>query len=318
VEPQPGEGTIYYLAMIGNNVWEVYAAQTFERYAKELGYEFKAINAENSADNQVNQLNSIMSLKPKAVMLKSVDVTLIADTAQKAVESGVPVITFDGSISTGKISLNVDVGLVKYGRQAGEEILKYLKEKYGSEKGKVLNLMGDVSVPYSPLMSQGFHEIMDQYPEITVIDKDTVGWEITAAANIAADQLTVNPDIDAMFVHTDSRFPGVVSVLEEKGYKPGDVYLIGVDGDPTALKLIRDGWVNATITPPMNQYVFGCYTFLDQISAGETLKEGKYDIEGVVGEIIQEELSPKLVIPGILITTENVDDPSLWGNAEIQ
>ena len=318
VAPQPGTGTVYYLAMIGNNVWEVYAAQTFERYAKELGYEFKAINAENSADNQVNQLSSIMALKPKAVFLKSVDTTLIADTAQEAVAAGVPVVTFDGSISTTKISLNVDVGLVKYGQQAGEEILKYLVEKNGTEKGKVLNLMGDVSVPYSPLMSQGFHEVLDKFPEITIIDKDTVGWEITAAANIAADQLTVNPDIDAIFVHTDSRFPGVVSVLEEKGYKPGDVYLIGVDGDPTALKLIRDGWVNATITPPMNQYVFGCYTFIDQLSAGETLQPGKYDVDGVIGELVMEELSPKLIIPGILVTTANVDDPALWGNAEIQ
>jgi ribose transport system substrate-binding protein len=318
VVPQKGTGTVYYLAMIGNNVWEVYAANTFEKYAKDLGYEFKALNAENSADNQVNQLSTIIPLKPKAVFLKSVDTSLIADTAQQAVEAGIPVCTFDGSISTAKISLNVDVGLVKYGQQAGEEILKYLKEKYGTEKGKVLNLMGDVSVPYSPLMSQGFHEVLDKYSEITVIDKDTVGWEITAAANVASDQLTVNPDIDAMFVHTDSRFPGVVSVLEEKGYKKGAVYLIGVDGDPTALKLIRDGWVNATITPPMNQYIFGCYTFLDQLSAGETLKPGKYDIDGVIGELVMEELSPKLIIPGILITPTNVDDPTLWGNAEIK
>jgi ribose transport system substrate-binding protein len=318
VVPEKGTGTVYYLAMIGNNVWEVYAAQTFEKYAKELGYEFKALNAENSADNQVNQLSSVIPLKPKAVFLKSVDTSLIGDTAQQAVEAGIPVCTFDGSISNSKVSLNVDVGLVKYGQQAAEEILKYLKEKNGSEKGKVLNLMGDVSVPYSPLMSKGFHEVLDKYPDITIIDKDTVGWEITAAANVASDQLTVNPDIDAMFVHTDSRFPGVVSVLEEKGFKKGDVYLIGVDGDPTALKLIRDGWVNATITPPMNQYVFGCYTFLDQLSAGETLKPGKYDIDGVTAELVNEELSPKLIIPGILVTPTNVDDPTLWGNAEIK
>jgi len=159
---------------------------------------------------------------------------------------------------------------------------------------------------------------MDQYPDITVIDKDTKGWEMTEAANVAADQLTVNPDIDAMFVHTDSRFPGVVSVLEEKGKKKGDVYLIGVDGDPSALKLIREGWVNATITPPMNEYVLGAYAFLDKIIAGEQLTPGKYDINGVIGEIVQEDVGPKLIIPGILITTANVDDPALWGNAEIK
>jgi hypothetical protein len=38
----------------------------------------------------------------------------------------------------------------------------------------------------------------------------------------------------------------------------------------------------------------------------------------VIGELVMEELSPKLIIPGILVTTANVDDPALWGNAEIQ
>lgn len=314
VNPAKGSGTVYYLGMIGNNIWEVFAAKTFEKYAKQFGYDIKEENANNSADNQINQLDSVIPLKPKAVFLKSVDVTMIADQVQKAVDAGVPVITFDGSVTASHPSLNVDVGLVKYGNMAADEILKYLKNKYGTEKGKVLNLQGDLSVPYSPLMSKGFHEIMDKYPNITVIDKDTKGWEITAAATVASDVLTANKDVDAMFVHTDSRFPGVVSVLQEKGYKKGDVYLIGVDGDPTAIDFIRQGWVNATLTPPMEQYVYGCFAFLDKLSAGESLTPGLYNINGVTAELKKESWGFSLYLPGILITTQNADDPSLWGN----
>lgn len=309
---------VYYVAMIGNNVWEVSAAQNFEKIATELGYEPKLLNAENSADNQINQINTIIPLKPKAICLKSVDTVLIADVASKAVAAGIPVITFDGAITDGSVSMNVDVGLEKYGRMAAEELLKVLREKYGTEKGKVFQLMGDLGVPYSPLMSKGFHEVMDQYPEITVIDKDTVGWEITAAANVASDVLTVNDDIDVMFVHTDSRFPGVVSVLQEKGYEKGDIAMIGIDGDPTALQLIREGWVLGVITPPMTSYVAGCLEFVDELRAGETLDPGTYTIKGSQGELVIEEWGPHLYMPGILVTLENVDDPSLWGNAEIE
>jgi ABC-type sugar transport system substrate-binding protein len=318
LNPAKGSGTVYYIGMIGNNIWEVTAAKTFEKYAKQLGYDIKEENANNSADNQINQLDSVIPLKPKAVFLKSVDVTMIAETVQKAVQAGVPVITFDGSVTAKNPSLNVDVGLVKYGNMAAEEILKYLKTKYGTEKGKILNLQGDISVPYSPLMTKGFHEILDKYPNITIIDKDTKGWEITAAANVASDVLTVNKDVDAMFVHTDSRFPGVVSVLQEKGYKKGDVYLIGVDGDPTAIEYIRQGWVNATLTPPMDQYVFGCFAFLDQIIAGTPLTPGLYNINGITAELRAEKWGFTLYLPGILITKQNADDPSLWGNQKLK
>ncbi len=318
VNPSKGSGTVYYIAMIGNNIWEVTAAKTFEKYATQFGYDIKEENANNSADNQINQLDSVIPLKPKAVFLKSVDVTMIADVVQKAVKAGIPVITFDGSVTATNPSLNVDVGLVKYGNMAAEEILKYLKNKYGTEKGKVLNLQGDISVPYSPLMTKGFHEILDKYPNITIIDKDTKGWEITAAANVASDVLTVNKDVDAMFVHTDSRFPGVVSVLQEKGYKKGDVYLIGVDGDPTAIDYIRQGWVNATLTPPMDQYVYGCFAFLDQIVAGKPLTPGLYNLNGVTAELAAEPWGFTLFLPGILITKDNADDPSLWGNQKVQ
>ncbi len=317
-EESQESNVVYYVAMIGNNVWEVSAAQNFENIAEEMGYEPKLLNAENSADNQINQMNTIIPLNPKSICLKSVDTTMIADVVSKAVDAGIPVVTFDGAITDGSASMNVDVGLEKYGRMAAEELLKVLRDKYGTEKGKVFQLMGDLGVPYSPLMSKGFHEVMDQYPDITVIDKDTVGWEITAAANVASDVLTVNDDIDVMFVHTDSRFPGVVSVLQEKGYEKGDIAMIGIDGDPTALDLIRDGWVLGVITPPMESYVAGCLEFVDELRAGEELQPGTYTIRGAEGELVIEDWGPHLYMPGILVTAENVDDPSLWGNSEIQ
>jgi len=57
---------------------------------------------------------------------------------------------------------------------------------------------------------------------------------------------------------------------------------------------------------------------LDQIRAGKELVPGKYDIDGVTGELVIEDYGPAIYLPGILITTANVDDPSLWGNAKIQ
>jgi len=41
-----------------------------------------------------------------------------------------------------------------------------------------------------------------------------------------------NKDIDIIFVHADSRIPGIVPVLEGKGYKKGQVELMGTTVTP--------------------------------------------------------------------------------------
>ena len=62
----------------------------------------------------------------------------------------------------------------------------------------------------------------------------------------------------------------------------------------------------------------GMYEFLDDILAGNPLKPGNYDIKGVKAELVIEDWGPTLYLPGNIITKENVDDKSLWGNIPLE
>jgi ribose transport system substrate-binding protein len=201
---------------------------------------------------------------------------------------------------------------------AAEETVKILKAKRGAPKGKVLQVMGDLGDFYTIFIDRGFKKEMAKYPQITVITKDTPGWENTVTANVVSDQLTVNKDMDVIFVHADSRIPAVIPVLEAKGIKKGQITLLGTDGDPTALPLIRDGWLKETVGVPMVQQVFGEFAFLDQILAHKKLKMGQYNIKGVTADLVMEKWGPTLYLPGQIIDSSNVDDPTLWGNIKFQ
>jgi len=317
-EKPKGKQLLYYLQFDMINGFNIGSGLYMEKFAKEYGYDIKLLNAAGSSDTQINQMDTVIGLKPDAIIVKPVDASTIVASVEKARGAGIPVVSYDGTITDTKLDFHSVVGTVKMGELAAKECADMLKKKHGSEKGKVLQVIGDLGDMYTVLIDKGFSDVMKSYPNIQVITKDTPGWEQVVAANVVSDQLTVNKDIDIIFVHADSRIPGIVPVLEGKGYNKGDIVLMGTDGDPAALQLIREGWIQKTIGVPMIQQVKGVFEFIDKVIAKERIKPGNYKVEGMDAEVIDEAWGPTLYLPGDIITKENVDDPGLWGNIEIQ
>ena len=317
-EQPKGKQLLYYLQFDMINGFNIGSGLYMEKFAKEFGYDIKLLNAAGSSDTQINQMDTVIGMKPDAIIVKPVDASTIVASVEKARAAGIPVVSYDGTITDTTLDFHSVVGTIKMGELAAEECANILKKKHGSEKGKVLQVIGDLGDMYTVLIDKGFSDVMKSYPKIQVITKDTPGWEQVVAANVVADQLTVNKDIDILFVHADSRIPGIVPVLEGKGYKKGDIVLLGTDGDPAALQLIREGWIQETIGVPMIQQVKGVFEFMDKVIAKKKLEAGSYTVDGMDADLIYEEWGPTLYLPGDIITKENVDDPGLWGNIEIQ
>jgi len=310
------KGLLYYLATDMLNGFNIGSAKNAEKFGEELGYDARVLDANASPDAQINQVETAMTMKPEVIMIKAVESQTIAESLREAKEAGIIVIAYDNTITEVKLDITSVLSCVKVGELAGEECVKMLDDKYGEAKGKLLQVMGDLGDMYSVLINEGFMNVMDGNPNIEVITKDSPGWQ--GQANIVADQLVANKDIDIIFVHADSMIPSVVPVLEGNDYQKGDIKLIGTDGDPSALELIRDGWMEVSIGVPMVQQCWGMFEFLDEIIAGEEIKEGSYDIKGVAADLVQEEWGPTLYLPGEIITKDNVDDPGLWGNIPIE
>jgi ribose transport system substrate-binding protein len=314
VNPPRGSGVVYYLQFDMLNGFNIGSGQYMEKFGKELGYTMKLLNARGNATEQINQMDSAISQKPRAIIIKPVEANTIVAAVNKAREAGIPVLSYDGTITDTTVEFHSVVGTEKIGQMAADETVKLVKARRGAARGKVLQVLGDLGDFYTVFIDKGFRQVMAKYPDITVITKDTPGWESTTTANVVSDQLTVNKDIDVIFVHADSRIPAVIPVLESKGIKKGGIVLLGTDGDPSALELIRDGWLKETIGVPMVQQVFGEFAFLDRILAKQKLKPGQYDIKGVTADLVAEKWGPTLYLPGQIIDASNVNDPTLWGN----
>jgi len=308
------KGTIYYLAPTLFDEFQVETKDMVELLFGQLGYKVVTLDAQQRADLQNSQMDDAILQKPKAIILAAVDFDAISPGIEKAHAAGIPILVYDRQIRNRPVEFTSVAGTVDIGRLSAVEAVKLLTAKYGEPKGKVLSIMGDSGDTYTLDIEQGFEEVMAKNPKIQVIAKPSKDWEPTNAANTVQDQLLVNTDIDLIFIHADHLTTPIISVLESKGKKKGDILIVDATGMPVGLKLLRDGWVQTIVEQPLYGQVYGLAMFLDHVISKTPMKPGMYDVVGLQSELSMEKWGPNLRVPGGVITKDNVNESKFWGN----
>lgn len=308
------KGKIYYLVPTLLDEFQTGSIDAITKFMKDVGYEVVSLDGQNRSDLQLNQIDDVLNLKPKAVILAAVDFDAAKAGIEKMRAAGIPVMVFDRQITSTPVDFTSVAGTVEIGHIAAGEITRLLTEKNGSPKGKVLQILGDPGDPYTLDIQKGFEEKMAAHPDVKIITHAAMQWEATNAGNIAQDQLLTDPDIDVIFVHAAHLAVAVAAVLEAKGKKPGEVMLVSSNGAPVGLDLIRKGWEQVEVEQPMVAQAAALAMFADKVVNKQDIKPGSYDVTGLKSELTTEKWGPNIKIPGSAITKANVDDPKFWGN----
>jgi ribose transport system substrate-binding protein len=311
---QQAKGRIYYLVPTLLDEFQTESVSAIKTFMGKAGYETVSLDAQNRTDLQQNQMNDVINLKPRMIVLAAVDFEAMKPGIEKARAAGIPVMIFDRQIKSTPSDLTSVAGTVEIGEVAAAEIQRLLKGRHGSVKGKVLQILGDPGDSYTLDIQQGFEAKMKAFPEVRILSQPALQWEASKAGDIASDQLLTNPDIDLIFVHAAHLAVPVVAILEAKGKKPGDVMVVSSNGAPVGLDLIRKGWEQVEVEQPLYAQAAALAMFADKVAAKQPLKPGTYDVLGLKATLTNEAWGPNLKIPGAAITKDNVDDPKFWGN----
>ena len=157
----------------------------------------------------------------------------------------------------------------------------------------MLQILGDPGDNYTLDIQKGFEEVMaKEAPEVEIISKPAMLWEPTNAGKVFEDQILVNPDIDLVFAHSGHLTVPIVSIMEAKGLKPGDILMLASSGMPVALDHIRQGWQQAEVEQPTFAQVYGIAMFLPMILKGEKPQPGTYKVLGLDAVLTDEEWGP--------------------------
>lgn len=196
---------------------------------------------EYDINQAVTVLEQVIATEPDGILLSCINPDALKKPIQKALDAGIPVITFDAdSPLSGRTSF-----LATSNYAAGMEAARGLAELVG-ETGEV----GLVTLPGQLNHEErvaGFKEtIENEYPDMKVVSVQDGKSDQTVAAQCTASMFQANPDIKGIFATDATAGVGVATAVKEAN-KVGDVKIISFDTDKGTLDCIKDGTVSASI-----------------------------------------------------------------------
>lgn len=293
----------FQLAMIGD------AQENAEKAGVTL---MEPTNADADPAKQTTDIQTILTQSPDVVIISPVDAKAVVPSVTKANQAGIPVISIDESPAGGEVYMIVRADNVRM----GETGCMSMGEALGGE-GTVLELQGDLASTNGRERSEGFQSCMEEnFPGITVVPQPT-DWALDKAT-AAVQTVASTKSVDGVFMASDYFIPGVQKSLESLGmWKPvgedGHITLVGIDGAPDAHELIRSGYQDSTVSQPANAYAEWAVKYAIAAADGETFSPGATDHDS---EIVEVETGLADLLAAPLVTADNVDDESFWGNAE--
>lgn len=220
----------------------------------EKGIEVIERNANEDANRQLEQINDCIAQGVDGILLIPQDGESATTIVQTAQDADVPIAVFNRPPSDTSKGIVVVADNATIAQAAVDYMIELADAKMQStgEKLTPLIMVGDLGDPNAVGRKDGFYAAVNARPELfnEVIEVATEWDAATALANLEA-AITANPDVDFLFTSSDFLFPTIRSVLEPRGEwvtkdDPNHVIMGGLDGDATACKLIKEGWVDAT------------------------------------------------------------------------
>ena len=260
-------------------------------------------NAHQDANRQLEQIRDAIAQDVDGIIIIPQDGESAVTIIGEANRAGVPIGVFNRPpANKSNPALVVTADNEKIAEDAVEYMAKTAKQL--NKKITPLILVGDLGDRNSIERRQGFINAIERNSEIfkKPIEVPTKWDAVTTLANLEA-ALQMEPHVDFIFTSSDFLYPQIRAVLEPIGkWKPiGDpahVILGGLDGDSTAYKLMKDGYVDAT---GVQDLFFEANTIMDALL--EAIDNGQKTPE----KWIQD--------PGFALTQENMAEREndMWG-----
>jgi D-xylose transport system substrate-binding protein len=205
---------------------------------EESGASYISTDAGSSAEQQIADVENLISQGADAIIILAQDGTAILPAVQSAVEQGVPVIAYDRLIEDPG-ALYVTFDNVEVGRMQAEAIYDLVPE------GNYVFIKGNQADANADFLRGGQEEVLADALEagdiVNVGESYTDNWDPAVAQRNMEQILTQNDnDVDAVVASNDGTAGGVVAALEAQGLA-GDVPVSGQDGDAAALNRVALG-----------------------------------------------------------------------------
>lgn len=245
--------------------------------ATELGYEVLQLVHDDDANKQMELFETCIARAASAIILDNAGADASVAAVQKAKDAGIPSFLVDREITQEGVAA---AQIVSNNYQGATILAEYFVEMVG-EEGNYVELTGRDTDTNAHIRSQGYHDVLDEYPGLVMVAQQTANWSQTEAYGVMESILQANPDIKGVIAGNDTMALGAQAALLAAGR--ADVIVMGFDGSDDAIQSIMGGELKATSLQPVAEMANQAAIQADQfIKSGSTGKPEKQSIDMVL------------------------------------
>lgn len=301
------------LSTLTSPFWTSYA-RYIKIEAQQQGLDLlQPFNSEFDTTKQITGVKNSIALGAKGIIFSPFESAAAGTVLKTAQAAGVAVVAVDVAPSSGPVAIVVRANNLAYGEKACRYIGEHVPD------GDVVQIMGDQASINGRDRGNGFRDcIAKNYPKLKELEIPTKAWSGEDAAAGLDAILNSHPQLKAIYMHAGGVFLApTLQTLKRKGLlKPageaGHIIIVSNDGIPQEYDAIRKGQADATVSQPADLYAKYGIAYLKQAIAGKKFAPGPTDHDSTIVEVAPGVLEDQLAAP--LVTKDNVDDKSLWGN----
>lgn len=239
-----GKGLIAIITPSHDNPFFKAEAVGAEARAIELGYETIVMVHDDDPNKQSELFDSAIARGANAIVLDNAGADATVAAVQRAKDAGIPSFLIDREIKESGIAVSQIVSNNYQGAQLGaEEFVRLM-----GEAGNYVELVGREADTNAGIRSSGYHDIIDQYPDLVMVAQQSANWSQTEGYEKMETILQANPDIKGVICGNDTMAMGAWAALEAAGRT--DVIVVGFDGSNDVRDSILAGGIKATVLQP--------------------------------------------------------------------
>ncbi|MEU6970027.1 sugar ABC transporter substrate-binding protein [Kitasatospora aureofaciens] len=257
-------------------------------------------------------IKSLAAQHPKAIVMAPQSTRGLQPLLDGLSSQGIRVISVDTEPEGVEVYMVVRADNRSYGSKACEFLGQQLHGK-----GRVAELQGSLASINGYERSNGFAACMKRsFPGIEVIELATE-WKGDVASAKLESTLAAHPDLGGIYLQAGGVFlQPTLALLQQRGLlkpagQPGHIAIVSNDGIPAELDAIRKGQIDATVSQPADLYAKYALFYAKAAAEGKHFQPGPTDHQSTI-KALPNGLEDQLPAP--LVTKDNVDDKSLWGN----
>jgi erythritol transport system substrate-binding protein len=243
-------------------------ASAADAKAKALGYTTQVYSHDDDASKQDQLFDSAITAHASAIILDNAGADASIAAIKKAKDAGIPSFLIDREINATGVAAVQIVSNNYQGATLGAQAFVTAM----GEKGNYVELTGKQSDTNAGIRSKGYHDVIDQYPDMKMVAQQSANWDQNEAFSKMESILQAHPEVNGVIAGNDTMAMGAIAALKAAGRK--DVIVTGFDGSNDVRDAVLAGTAKATVLQPAAREAEYAVELADKF-----LKDGKTGVD---------------------------------------